>query len=189
MSKLSLRNLAGASAMALAFAGMAQADIINNPQQSISYTGHLSKAIRNATNDLSAEERTGSLIAKMERSFQKPSDAAYRLKAIDEALVTQLQIYGVVPPTALLTEEKIRVCAEKDGKVKWIGTIDYNTGKVAEVLGWTGQVAADAPNGSACKGFNLTAYNEIMTKLAQTNSPKPSAEAPKPQVVGMAPQQ
>ena len=170
-----VRNLAGATALALVFNAVNAnaAGLIDDDAAVNRYTPALIEAIKAAApNDTGAGFGAGGFIVNLEAAL---SAREARPKVVDfppRANAEFLRIIGVTPPQGL-EHLPIPVCAEKNNQVLGVWNITP-AGKVVKTT-WNGATVSATPTSSACKDFIIAARNGFAEKLAA----QPAAPAPK----------
>ena len=170
MPSQTLRRLAGATAVALAFSATANAGgFLDDAGATIRAAGNFDNAIAKAApNDPAPRLRAGGFMQQLEATLKAPAEG--KTLFVDyppRANAELLRIIAVVPPKGH-EHLPIPVCAEQNNKV--LGT--WNITAKGDVLpaSWSGSMVSAAPNSSACKDFIFASRAEI-TRLAQSNQP------------------
>ncbi len=182
MPSQTLRRLAGATAVALAFSATANAaGFIDTDRSVLTARVNVDNVIAKAApNDPAPRLRAGAFMQQLEAKLKEPAEG--KTSFVDyppRANAELLRIIAVVPPKGS-EHLPIPVCAEQNNKV--LGT--WNITAKGDVLpaAWSGSMVSAAPNSSACKDFIMASRAEI-TRLAQSNQPAqppPVSEQPKP---------
>ncbi len=189
MSAITPRKLLASTAVAVVFASQAgAAGLLEDKDAYNVYHGNFPTALRQVAKDnpnigAFAGAAMYEIDSKLKNRTGKPLTAMYPTPVSPN----QLFVAALIAPQGM-EQADIPVCAEQNSKVVGLWNIAAN-GAVTPVTNWTGPVVPDAPNGMACKAFIVAARNDINAKYAAMQQQKPSAEATKPQVLGMAPQQ
>ncbi len=182
MPSQTLRRLAGATAVALAFSATANAaGFIDTDRSVLTARVNVDNVIAKAApNDQAPRLAAGAFMKRLEATLKEPAEG--KTSFVDyppRANAELLRIIAVVPPKGS-EHLPIPVCAEQNNKV--LGT--WNITAKGDVLpaAWSGSMVSAAPNSSACKDFIMASRAEI-TRLAQSNQPAqppPVSEQPKP---------
>lgn len=182
MPSQTLRRLAGATAVALAFSATANAaGFIDTDRSVLTARVNVDNVIAQAApNDQAPRLAARGFMQQLEAKLKAPAEG--KTSFVDyppRANAELLRIIAVVPPKGS-EHLPIPVCAEQNNKV--LGT--WNITAKGDVLpaAWSGSMVSAAPNSSACKDFIFASRAEI-TRLAQSNQPAqppPVSEQPKP---------
>lgn len=167
-SKSTLRNLAGASAIALAFGPLA------TPANALdaNIPGAMSRATYTFFSEISrvasnTGDRAGGFMAQLETALKAPADKTRVVVYPSESSVNMLVIGAVVPPKGL-ESQPIPVCAQMNNQVIYTGKI-MNDGQVLPVT-WNGpskgELLPDGRTKPACSAYIV--YNKsAIYQLAQ----------------------
>lgn len=140
------------------------------------YTATLGRKIGDLAG-VGGRERTGGFMGALENTLKAPADKPLFVDYPKPSSANMLRIIAVVPPTGFETMP-IPVCAEQHNKVLGVWHI-ANTGQVT-AANWTGSMASDQPNSSACKAFIMASRDEINQKVAAARANPATATAPQP---------
>ncbi|WP_153163837.1 hypothetical protein [Zoogloea sp. 1C4] len=182
MPSQTLRRLAGATAVALAFSATANAaGFIDTDRSVLTARVNVDNVIAQAApNDQAPRLAARGFMQQLEAKLKEPAEG--KTSFVDyppRANAELLRLIAVVPPKGS-EHLPIPVCAEQNNKV--LGT--WNITAKGDVLpaAWSGSMVSAAPNSSACKDFIMASRAEI-TRLAQSNQPAqppPVSEQPTP---------
>lgn len=182
-SKNTLRSVAGAAAVALAFgplANPANALDLNDNNTVLRYRGSLSNAIaQSAPNADQPRLRAGGFVGALETALKAPADKTRVVDYPKPVTQSMLRILAVVPPKGL-ESQPIPVCAEQNNKVLGTWAITHK-GEVLSVTGNWATVSA-AADSSACKEFIL-GQRAAINQLAQERANGAPAASAQPQPI------